>query len=404
MTGESRKSRVLLVHRYYKPDSAPYASILSDICDILESKSFKVDILSAQPSYKSTDNTKKFPFKSVTESGARIYRLPVCYIASSQKLAKLLNFVWFPFAVFWSICFSKKYDLISVSSSPPVLLAFAVAVACKIRGSKLIYHCMDIHPEIGKISGEFNGKYVYKVLSWMDSITCLFAAKIIVLSGDMKKSLLKRSAELAKKIEIINNYNLSELQSDTGGLGKKDRLKKRVIYAGNIGRFQNLDTFINALKENPPLDNLELVFLGEGEALDGLKVLAKDIESVKFIAHQSLEVANTLISESDLAIVSLEEGVIQYAYPSKTMTYLHQGTPVLAMVEKESELADFISSNVLGCVVCPGDTDAIYQAYKKVADGEWSVSATYLRKTFEDSFGKARFQTNYEKMINGLIE
>ena len=37
----------------------------------------------------------------------------------------------------------------------------------------------------------------------------------------------------------------------------------------------------------------------------------------------------------------------KYAYPSKTMAYLEQGIPILAMIEKESDLAQDIIMRIL---------------------------------------------------------
>jgi hypothetical protein len=51
--------------------------------------------------------------------------------------------------VFWQAIVRKRYDVIMVSTSPPVLAGWFVAVAAKLSGARFIYHCMDIHPEIG---------------------------------------------------------------------------------------------------------------------------------------------------------------------------------------------------------------------------------------------------------------
>ena len=41
----------------------------------------------------------------------------------------------------------------------------------------------------------------------------------------------------------------------------------------------------------------------------------------------------------------------KYAYPSKTMAYLEQGIPILAMIEKESDLAQDIINENIGFVI-----------------------------------------------------
>ena len=49
----------------------------------------------------------------------------------------------------------SNYQIVITTSSPPVLTAFIIALASKIRKIRFIYYCMDINPEIGIISGDF---------------------------------------------------------------------------------------------------------------------------------------------------------------------------------------------------------------------------------------------------------
>lgn len=400
MTGS--RLNVLLIHRFFKPDSPPYAFILDDIRRLLVEKGMLVDVLSSQPSYKSVDKKNKLPWKVQDESSSNIFRLPV-FQFKNQKIAKLLNFVFFPLFSFCFVLLGKKYQVVSVSTAPPVVLAFFVALACKCRGFKLIYHCMDIHPEIGRISGEFKSKMIFKLLYAMDRLTCRTASKIIVLSEDMRASLLRRDKNLAPKIEIINNYDLSSEGGVNHGFFDMNDGKKRVIFAGNIGRFQNLDSFILALKNNPRLENFELLFVGEGTALEGIKNLAAGLEEqVRFIPHQPVGVARQMISAADIAIVSLQKEVIKFAFPSKTMTYLAEGTSILAMVEKDSELATFISNNSLGHVVEPGDSSGVYEVFKSLSENDFCFDCGQVINIFEKNFSRRQFNNKFISLLDGL--
>ena len=49
--------------------------------------------------------------------------------------------------------------------------------------------------------------------------------------------------------------------------------------------------------------------------------------------------------------MSLIPSMYKYAYPSKTFAYLEQGIPILAMIEKESDIGRDIIKNQIGYVV-----------------------------------------------------
>lgn len=393
-----------MIHRFYSPDSPPYASILEDMRGMLAHCGEHVDILTSQPSYKSVDNVKALEWKTKDETGV-VYRLPV-FKLNNQKINKVLNFFWFPFIVFWFVLFGKKYKAVTVSTAPPVLLAFSVALACKIRGMKLVYHCMDIHPEIGRISGEFKKKWVFSFFKKLDQFTCRVASRIIVLSQDMKQSLLQRDGSLQDKIEIINNYNLGDEQLREQAFFDPSDGKFRVVFAGNIGRFQNLDFLVKALAQADKAHSIQLVFVGEGAALNQLKSLVQELkleEFVQFIPHQPKEVAKKIIKDSQVAVVSLQEEVIRYAYPSKTMTYLSLGIPVLALVEEDSELAETLIKHRLGWVCSPRNLSKLSELFSSLSETSHKFDEKTIQSFFDENLSKEQFAPRFLSLMKGII-
>jgi glycosyltransferase involved in cell wall biosynthesis len=361
-----------------------------------------VNVLSSVPSYKKVDYSKTDRLITKISDSSVIYRIPVLRV-NNESVNKLINFVWFPIAVFFFLLFSRKYDVVTVSSNPPVLLAFFVACATKIKKNKLIYHCMDIHPEIGKISGEFKNKHIFNLFKWMDNFTCKVASKIVVLSTDMKESLNNRGLDIDSKIDIINNYDLSD------GEKSKDRYfpeddKKRIVFTGNIGRFQKLEKFIEAIKKYGCVDNVELIFVGEGKHLNKLKELSIGLECIKFIPHQPISIARKIIEEASMGIVSLENEVIKYAYPSKTMTYLSEGTPVLVSMEEESELSRFVLNNKLGTVININNVENIYSVFKSLNNQNHDYDRRHIKSIFENNFSKIVYEDKFLKLFNSLME
>jgi glycosyltransferase involved in cell wall biosynthesis len=69
-----------------------------------------------------------------------------------------------------------------------------------------------------------------------------------------------------------------------------------------------------------------------------------------------------------LGFVSLMPEVIRYAYPSKTMTYLSQGCPLLVAVEEGSELARSVVADDTGFHVPTGDATALAALLEYIAD------------------------------------
>ena len=127
-----------------------------------------------------------------------------------------------------------------------------------------------------------------------------------------------------------------------------------------------LEVFVDAMKMLAHHSEIELVFLGEGNALSSLKAKAKGMMNIKFLPHQSVGVARSVMHDSDLGVVSLNKDIYKYAYPSKTMTYLAEGCPLLVSVERGSELASFVTKTNVGVCVDVGSAQSIASAIETV--------------------------------------
>lgn len=345
--------RVLAIHRYYWPDTPPYASMLRAIAEEWTGAGHEVDVLTSQPSYKP---------ESVGESRPATERLDGVTVRRvrmrpdrSGRLRRVFNVLWFPLVVWFRILVGRRYDVVMCSTAPPVLLGWAVSLAAKARGTRFVYHCMDLHPEIGRLSGDFSHPRVYGLLRRLEMSACDRAAAIVVLSDDMRDAVVQRAARLAAKIVVLTNFELPAFgEVDEESPLPEDRDRLRIVFTGNIGRFQGLDVITRAvLDPDPALAPLELVFMGEGAAKAQLQSMVARApgevrDRVRFLDHGTLAGVRALLATADLGLVSLTPQVIKYAYPSKTATYLGAGLPVLVAVEPDSSLARLVLGAGIG--------------------------------------------------------
>lgn len=359
--------KILLIHRYFWPDTPPYAAMLRTIGKRLAEEGHQVSVLSSQPSYKADVALEKQASMEQLD-GMTVHRVALFPEANRHVLFRLLNMVYFPLSILWFVLFRGRFDAVMVSTAPPVVVGFAAALAVKMRGGSFFYHCMDIHPEIGAISGEFRNPLLFRVLRALDTFSCNVAKKVVVLSSDMKKSVEQRPGFKKDNITVLNNFSMPEhdvaMSVDPGLL--KEKGKFRLLFAGNLGRFQGLEAFVDAMRLLSHVPDIELTFLGEGNALSTLKKRADNLANVTFLPHQSVSVAREVMRDADLGIVSLNKDIYKYAFPSKTMTYLAEGCPLLVSVEKESDLVGFVVENNLGVCAEIGSPESIAKAVESV--------------------------------------
>ena len=383
--------RVLLIHRYFWPDAPPYGHMLKKIGERLAADGRDVTVLTSQTPYKTEFKVEKRPWNEVI-NGVKVERVWTWDTGRWRSLTQSLNAVMFSLRVFFHIL-PRRYDVVMISTIPQILGGAAVRLACLSSGSRYIYHCMDLHPEIMLHAGLIRRGMVYGLLERIDSMTINGSEMTVALSGDMKNTLLGRGGIRPEKIKVINNFELKDdteapSQRHEAFLKRKDRF--RVIFAGNIGAFQGLENLMLAARLLEKRAEIEFVFMGEGKRLAKLMEMAGPMKgrTVNFIPHQPVHVARRIIADADLGVISLDKGVYRHAFPSKLMTYSCEGIPSLAIVEADSELARMVADNGLGYSVAQGDpasiANAIENAYERREEGKMKIGQAreYILRNF----------------------
>jgi glycosyltransferase involved in cell wall biosynthesis len=328
-------------------------------------------VYTSQPCYKPTIDIPRRPSRE-TVGQLDVVRCGLPLEKSRNPILRLIHFSIFLFCAFWQIvCQREKYDVVMGLTFPPVVSGFVLSTAAKLRGSRFVYYCMDIHPESSTYTGKVAaGGFVTRFARWLDHRTCQSADAVVVLSEDMAKTYLARYAtddqrQRAKvKMHIISDFSPVSFDNspvEVPAEYQRTPGKFRLVYAGNVGAFQALDNIVQTahlLKDHP---EIEFVFLGEGSKKKELIQQAGDLngKTVHFFPHQPVAIADEIIKSADLAIVSLMPDVFRVAHPCKTSTYLAMGCPLLMVIEKESWLYRATVENRLGYACHGEDPEAL---------------------------------------------
>ncbi len=369
----STRRRVVVIHRYFWPDAPPYASMLRGIAAHWIDQGDDVEVITAQPSYRAGMSGR--PRREFLDK-LPVQRVPVVSEAGRIPVAKLLNLVAFPLAVGAALWRADRPDVIMCSTAPQVTLGSVVSRVARRRGARFVYHCMDLHPEIGRLSGEFANPLIYRILMASDTATMRRADAVVVLSKDMKDAVVKRDPSLEPKVRVLNNFELPTFDDHRAAspLPAPAENTLRVVFTGNIGRFQGLQKVVKGLAAAAGPVDIEFILMGDGTAKAELQRLAEQVSApsfrVRFIPQGSPEAAKALMASAHLGVVSLQPDVINYAYPSKTATYAGVGLPLLVVCEHDSELTNTVVAHRLGWAAWSQEeiTDSMKEAARTLLD------------------------------------
>ncbi len=370
--------KILLTHRFFWPDTAPYGYLLRTIAQTLADDGHDVHVFSTVPSYRH-EMSEGATLQDKDLGKITVKRIWMFSREKSSNLRRICNALIYGTALFFAVLRNRP-NVVTAATTPPVIAAWMGSLAARLVGSKFIYHMQDIHPEVSLYSnGRLGRGLAFNLLRFLDNQTLRRSAAIVVLSPDMKETLEDRGLRNLP-IEIIQNFSLETgdgREAPPPAL-RKPKGKVRVIFAGNLGRFQDLPRIAEGISLLfPKYPELELFFLGDGVALPELRKTWRSNPQVRFAGFLPFVQARVLLEEADIGLVALAPNIYRVAYPSKIATYLRLGLPLLACVEPHSALArDLVSSGVAEVPQTSGPEDIAAALERLIANPREAGSNT----------------------------
>jgi colanic acid biosynthesis glycosyl transferase WcaI len=98
----------------------------------------------------------------------------------------------------------------------------------------------------------------------------------------------------------------------------------------------------------------------------------------------------SLLAAADVALITQASGTGRFFFPSKLLSALAAGLPVVAVADESSELAGAVHQGCFGEVVRPGDAEGLAAVLSKLAGSpdlvrQWSARTGWVRRFSRDS-------------------
>jgi len=307
----------------------------------LKARGHDVQVLTGYPNYPGGKFYKGYKIRPIHREvieGVSVFRIPHYPSHDQSGIKRILSYVTFAAcASMWGIFKVKKPDLVHVYQGPGTLAIPAIMMAWIFR-IPFVLDIQDMWPESVMSSGMLRMPFASIILHALSRWTYAHARRIIVLSKGYKRVLMERGVP-GSKIDVIYNWCPEDQPQAVSTLFdvifEKDKNLK-IIYAGNLGPFQGLDTAIRAAhilqKTEFPVT---FYLIGDGVQCDKLKQLAVklDVSNVVFIPRQTVSVINRLMQQADALLLHLKNDPLTcIGIPQKTQAYLFAGRPILVGV------------------------------------------------------------------------
>ena len=248
---------------------------------------------------------------------------------------------------YYRVCrFLKKNEPDKVFLQSNNTAFFTIFYVKHILKRPLLYNEQDIFPENAYFAGILSEKsLIYRIAHVLQKYAYKNADALSTISDDMKSTIVTRYGIPESKVQVIYNWGHEELKahSEDENVFLKKFPKKagefRVVYAGNLGKMQNVELVLEAaalMKDEP---DISFFIVGSGVNEEQLKNYAeeKELTNVKFVGMQPPEEVADLYAAADVNVIPLQKRLIYAALPSKTADCLLAGKPIITCVDDEAK-------------------------------------------------------------------
>ncbi len=402
--------RILVYTNHYYPEQFK----INDVVNWFLEENFEIRVITGIPNYPSGKFYKGYYFLSKKLNEVKqniiINRLPLIPRGSGSKLLIILNYLSYFLSTiiftFYLIFFKKKYDVILVHHTSPFFISIAPIIYKKFKSSKNILWDLDIWPQTLVGMNIIRNKTLINILEFIVKKIYKCYDKVLVSSNSLKDTLKVRIKY--NKIDVFPNWadELIESKKYKKNIDLKvDPDFLNIMYMGNVGEAQDLQTVINCFEKLKNV-RVRLYIIGGGRYKYKLQKLVNvnGLNSqVKFIAYQNLSNIYSYSLKADFLFLSLKnEKIFSDTLPAKLQTYMSLGKPILGMISGEAN--KLINDSNIGIAVDSGDYIKLAEEIKNILNNKYDENIMALNSftLYEKKFKSSLRKKQIKKIIKSI--
>lgn len=402
--------KVLVLSQHYWPETFR----INEVVESLQQAGCSVSVLTGQPNYPDgaifPDYRAMGMGPQLHEAGYMIYRVPVSPRRQGRAMQLISNYLSFLVSASlvgpWLLR-GQHFDVIFVYGISPILQAIPGVVLKRFKRAALVTWVQDLWPQSLQATGFVRDRRILALVGGVVRWIYRHSDLLLVQS----RGFVSVVQAMASKTPIEYHPNPGELafgQALPAG-APAFRLDPgfNVVFAGNMGTVQALDTLLQAAELLLPHLNVRLVLVGSGSRSEWLRqqIAQRGLLNVHLPGRFEPEDMPGILAQASALLVSLTSSpILSQTVPSKVQAYLAAGRPIIASLDGEG--ARVVEEAGAG-LACPAeDAPALAQVIlrlrampeaelKRMGDS----GRRYYQQHFEPTMLAKRLVQHFEKLV-----
>jgi colanic acid biosynthesis glycosyl transferase WcaI len=313
------------------------------------------------------------PAYGARESGIEITRL--------QTTANKYDFLSKPFADrrygkrIAQLLQAGTWDVV-VSGNTPLNAQQEIARATRRSGAAFVYWMHDYISRGIQIAGakKFPTAVATAASAWYRRLEhrLLQSASAVILASQQFRPIALKAGVSEHACFVIENWcpirDITPVQQHNPWAREHGLCGERVLlYSGTLGLKHNPSCLVALARR---LGHTKVVVVAQGPGADWLRIQAatENLRNLVVLPLQPYHRLPEVLASATLLIVISDDAAASFCFPSKTLTYLAAGRPILGIMPRHCFPASLVLSSNSGIVVPPGELDQSVDSIKTLLE------------------------------------
>ncbi len=349
--------RVLIVSQYFFPENFR----VNDVAKGLLERGHEVTVLTGQPNYETGSFFEGYSaFRPSTQiiDGVEVVRCPLVPRGPGTGARLALNYASFAMSsgLLAPLRLRKPFDVSVVYQMSPVTMALPAFVLKALRGIPVVFWIQDLWPETLRATGKIRSASVLGGMRRIVASMYRASDRVLVESQAFLPAVLEagldddRVAYLPEWAESF--YRPVEIEEDAPERAEVPG-QFRVVFGGNIGVAQAIDTIIDAADQLRDHPAVRWVMIGDGRRREWAERRVRELglhDRFLFLGRRPPEAMPRYFALADVLLLTLRrDPAFAMTIPAKLQSYLACGRPIAAALDGEGARLVRASGAGLAC-------------------------------------------------------
>ena len=366
--------RLLLLSAYFPPDVGSAAHLFYELGQAFAAHGHSVSVVTGFPGYHAQGDLSHYNGRRwlrETMDGMDVHRIRVPQVARNTPMGRGL----------WQFSCAASLALvglriphadIALVYSPPLPLGLSVLAWRLLRGIPFVFNVQDLFPQSAIDLGVLRQRPLIRFFEALERFIYQHADAITVHSSGNRDHVLARGGQPERTFVIYNSVDSRHVRPGPveNALRQELGLNGHFVasFAGVMGYSQDLDVILEAALLLRDHADIRFLLVGDGVEKERLmrKSQAMGLPNIVWLPMQSREHYPSVLQASDVGLTTLHAKVKTPVVPSKILSVMAAGRPVVAVLDLRGDAPRLIAEAEAGYCLPPEQPQALADALLKL--------------------------------------